>query len=178
MDSKGQGACSSSSFTADLFGTTQSPPVSSAGIFASMFPPPATALRYVDHLDISFSIYSYRVQVLGRKTSGSEVMGSWQKQSSGNQAWNPKQGSPANIHAASYSMPNKDRNSVFQEERVEPCHLSSSLYYGGQDNYSQSPSTQLAGSHPVFKKDGGEDDPNGNPHSASRGNWWQGSLYY
>ena len=45
MDSNKQGACfssSSSSFTADLFGTTESAPVSSAGIFASMFPPPST----------------------------------------------------------------------------------------------------------------------------------------
>ncbi|XP_052311936.1 uncharacterized protein LOC7478740 isoform X1 [Populus trichocarpa] len=160
MDSNKQGACfssSSSSFTADLFGTTESAPVSSAGIFASMFPPPST--------------------VVGRKSSGSEVTGSWQKQSYGNQAWYPKQGSPANSQAASYSMPDKDRNSVIQEERVEPCHLSSSLYYGGQENYSQSPSTQMAGSYPIFKKDGGEDDPNGsNPHSASRGNWWQGIM--
>jgi hypothetical protein len=55
----------------------------------------------------------------------------------------------ANSQAASYSMPDKDRNSVIQEERVEPCHLSSSLYYGGQENYSQSPSTQMAGSYPI-----------------------------
>ncbi|KAJ6895545.1 hypothetical protein NC651_021914 [Populus alba x Populus x berolinensis] len=132
MDSNKQGACfssSSSSFTADLFGTTESAPVSSAGIFASMFPPPST--------------------VGGRKSSGSEVTGSWQKQSYGNQAWKPKQGSPANSQAASYSMPDKDRNSAIQEERVEPCHLSSSLYYGGQENYSQSPSTQMAGSYPI-----------------------------
>ncbi|KAJ6408991.1 hypothetical protein OIU84_008646 [Salix udensis] len=77
MDSSKQGACSSSSsssFTANLFGTTESAPVSSAGVFASMFPPPST--------------------VLGRKSSGSEVTGSWQKQSYGNQTRNPKQGSP------------------------------------------------------------------------------------
>ncbi|MFS7958014.1 hypothetical protein Hanom_Chr07g00673241 [Helianthus anomalus] len=29
---------------------------------------------------------------------------------------------------------------------------------------------------PLSKKDGGDNDPNGS--SASRGNWWQGSLYY
>lgn len=49
-----------------------------------------------------------------------------------------------------YSMiPNKDRSSVLQEERVEPCHLSSSLYYGGQDVYSQSPSAQTSASYPI-----------------------------
>ncbi|KAG5238285.1 hypothetical protein OIU76_014772 [Salix suchowensis] len=162
MDSSKQGACSSSSsssFTANLFGTTESAPVSSAGVFASMFPPPST--------------------VLGRKSSGSEVTGSWQKQSYGNQTRNPKQGSSAKSQAVTYSMPDRDRNPVIQEERMEPCHLSSSLYYGGQENYSQSPGTQMAGSYPIFKKDGGEDDPSSsNPHSASRGNWWQGSLYY
>ncbi|XVE79509.1 hypothetical protein DITRI_Ditri14bG0064600 [Diplodiscus trichospermus] len=81
--------------------------------------------------------------------------------------------------SATYNIPNKDRNSVFHEERVEPCHLSSSLYYGGQDIYSHSSSTQTSTSYPIFKKDGGEDDPNGNnSQDASRGNWWQGSLYY
>lgn len=50
---------------------------------------------------------------------------------------------------ASSIIPNKDKNQIFQEERVEPCHLSSSLYYGGQDIYSNSSSTQTSGSYPV-----------------------------
>jgi hypothetical protein len=29
-----------------------------------------------------------------------------------------------------------------QEDRVEPCHLSSSLYYGGQDVYARSTTNQ------------------------------------
>ncbi|KAK9280542.1 hypothetical protein L1049_014234 [Liquidambar formosana] len=147
---------SSSSFTADLFGSKDPqqspPPSSSSGIFASIFPPPST--------------------VLGRNSSSSEVIGSWQKQPSGNQEWNTKKGAPG----MSSSMPNKDRSSIFQGQRAEPCHLSSSLYYGGQDIYSHSPSPPTSESYPIFKKDGEEDDPNGN--SASRGNWWQGSLYY
>ncbi|XP_056850161.1 uncharacterized protein LOC130499785 isoform X2 [Raphanus sativus] len=32
--------------------------------------------------------------------------------------------------------------STGQEDRVEPCHLSSSLYYGGQDVYSRSTNNQ------------------------------------
>lgn len=47
---------------------------------------------------------------------------------------------------------NKEKNQVFQE-RVEPCHLSSSLYYGGQDIYSNSSSTQTSGSYPVVSLD-------------------------
>ncbi|KAG2670060.1 hypothetical protein I3843_14G065000 [Carya illinoinensis] len=134
---------SPSSITADLFGAKESPPSSSSGTFASIFPPPLT--------------------LVGRNSLGTEVMGSWQKQPSGNQAWNMKQGTPAiSSGGARCTRTNKDRSSIFQE-RVEPCHLSSSLYYGGQDIYSQFP----------------KDDPNGNnSNSASRGNWWQGSLYY
>ncbi|XP_021894530.1 uncharacterized protein LOC110812148 isoform X2 [Carica papaya] len=152
---------SSSSFTADLFGTKEPQPASSAGIFASIFPPPHT--------------------LAGRSTSSSDGIGSWKEQSFGNQAWSNKQGTPAlcSDAARSCNIPNRERSPIFQEERVEPCHLSSSLYYGGQDIYSQSPSTHTSGSYPIFKKDGGEDDGNGNNSpGASRGNWWQGSLYY
>lgn len=157
---KKQVSSPSSSFTADLFGTRESPPTSSTGIFDSIFPRRATAS--------------------GMRSSGSEMVGSWQKQPSGNQVWNTRQGTSAmNGQGAGYGVHNKDRNSVFQEERVEPCHLSSSIYYGGQENYSQYPSDQTTGSNPIFKKDGGEGDPNGNnSQGASRGNWWQGSLYY
>uniref|UniRef100_A0A2N9HDK2 Uncharacterized protein n=1 Tax=Fagus sylvatica TaxID=28930 RepID=A0A2N9HDK2_FAGSY len=155
MEGKKQ-ECSPSSLTADLFGIKELPPSPSAGTFASIFPPPP--------------------MVAGRN-SGTEVIGSWQKPHSGNETWNMKQGTPAmNSKAARCSIPNKDRGSVFQEERVEPCHLSSSLYYGGQDIYSQPPSTQNTGPFPpLFKEHGGEDDPNGNnSNCASRGNWWQG----
>lgn len=167
MEGKKQGS-SSSSFPAELFGAPkESSPNqhSSTGIFASIFPPPS--------------------KVVGRNSANSDLMESWQKHAPhGNQAWpTTKHGNSAiSGEGTRYSMmPNKDRSSVLQEERVEPCHLSSSLYYGGQDVYSQSPSTQTSASYPIFKKDGGEDDPNGsNPNDAdaSRGNWWQGSLYY
>ncbi|XP_056847080.1 uncharacterized protein LOC108815000 isoform X2 [Raphanus sativus] len=58
-----------------------------------------------------------------------------------------------------------------EQERVQPCHLSSSIYYGGPDVYIQ---PQNSGLNSTTKKEGGEDDSG----SASRGNWWQGSLYY
>ncbi|KAF2291711.1 hypothetical protein GH714_035311 [Hevea brasiliensis] len=86
-------------------------------------------------------------------------------------------GSATTGEAASYNMPNKEKNSIFMEERAEPCHLSSSLYYGGHDNYSQPPSSHISGSYPMFKRDGEEDDPNrSNSNGASRGNWWQGKV--
>ncbi|KAH7553761.1 hypothetical protein JRO89_XS12G0052800 [Xanthoceras sorbifolium] len=67
---------------------------------------------------------------------------------------------------------NKDMSSMYQDQRVQPCHLSSSIYYGGQDIYSQPQNSQGSGINTVFKKDGGEDDSG----SASRGNWWQGIV--
>nr|XP_011459249.1 PREDICTED: uncharacterized protein LOC101306489 isoform X2 [Fragaria vesca subsp. vesca] len=154
MESVKKQGSSSSSFTAELFGFKDSPPKSSTGIFASIFPPPS--------------------QVVGRNSSSSELTEYWRKQSLGNQAWNTKQA--ISSEDARYSLPNKERSSVLQHERAEPCHLSSSLYYGGQEVYSQSPSTPHAsGSYPLFKKDAGEDDPNGsNANSAARGNWWEG----
>ncbi|KAK8679833.1 hypothetical protein V6N13_145266 [Hibiscus sabdariffa] len=135
---------SSSSITADLFGSKESSSSSSSkGIFSSIFPPPSSGG--------------------GRNSSGSKVLESWPKQPLEGSAWR---------HGMQAPLPNK-------EERVEPCHLSSSLYYGGQDLYSHSSSGQTSTPYPVFKKDGGEDDPNGNNSmDASRGNWWQGSLYY
>ncbi|KAK2999062.1 hypothetical protein RJ639_022702 [Escallonia herrerae] len=150
-----------SSFTAELFGTKESlSPPSSAGIFASIFPPPAT--------------------VLGRKSISSQFKGHAQNQFTG---WSTKQGTPDNVarssEGASNSSFNKERSSIFQE-RVEPCPLSSSLYYGGQeDMYVRSSSDQTSQSCSIFKKDGGEEDPDGNQlHGASRGNWWQEPLFF
>ncbi|AED97138.1 unnamed protein product [Arabidopsis thaliana] len=128
----GSSSSTSSSFTAELFGSKDpSPPSSSSGIFSTMFPHPS---------------------------KGSARDGS-----------NSKHGSQA-----------QRRESLnAQEDRVEPCHLSSSLYYGGQDVYARSTTNQT---YPPVKNDrrrSGEDDANGqNPQDVSRGNWWQGSLYY
>ncbi|XP_023523189.1 uncharacterized protein LOC111787454 [Cucurbita pepo subsp. pepo] len=96
-------------------------------------------------------------QKVGSRTSSSE---DWLKQTNGNQPRHTKQGNSGGS--------------------LEPCHLSSSLYYGGQDGYSEAPSAGPSPPPPSpLKKSGGEDDPNGNnSQPASRGNWWQGSLYY
>ncbi|KAJ6432580.1 hypothetical protein OIU84_019756 [Salix udensis] len=62
----------------------------------------------------------------------------------------------------------KGKSSVFQNETPEPCYLSSSIYYGGQENYS--PRTKNSEYQQVFEKDGGKEDPSGNdPNSVSRG---------
>ncbi|KAE9445077.1 hypothetical protein C3L33_23023, partial [Rhododendron williamsianum] len=145
------GGSSASSFTSDLFGpkdSSSSSPSSSYGLFGSVFGPPSTGL--------------------GKDSSYSGFMGSVRKQDYESQNSNGKNGNPDLTNS-------KDKR--YQSETVEPCNFSSSIYYGGQEVYS--PTSQPTVSQHVFKKDGGDDDPNAsNSNSASRGNWWQGSLYY
>ncbi|XVF19976.1 hypothetical protein REPUB_Repub11eG0157800 [Reevesia pubescens] len=129
---------SSSSFTADLFGSKESSSSSSSkGIFSSIFPPPSS--------------------VEGRNSSGSKVLESWPKQPVEGSAWRHGMQAPL-AEGSTYNIHNKDRNSVFQEERVEPCHLSSSLYYGGQDIYFRSSSTQTSTSYPIVSLDWSDSD--------------------
>lgn len=151
---------SSSSFTAQLFGDNDSQP-SSTGVFSSIFPPPST--------------------VLARNPNCSQFTGATQKETSESQLWTTTHGTTENVAksttSANNSVMNMERRSIFQE-RVEPSPLSSSLYYGGQeDMYICSSSDPTSQSYSKFKKMDGKDDPN-HLHSASRGNWWQGSLYY
>ncbi|KAJ6699531.1 hypothetical protein OIU79_012734 [Salix purpurea] len=95
-------------------------------------------------------------KVLGRESLRSEVAD--KKQDSANDAWNTNSGTPASDltskrnEGESQSTPNKDMSSIYQEQR----------------------SSHTSSMNPVFKKDGPEDDTG----SASRGNWWQGGLYY
>ncbi|XP_058215965.1 uncharacterized protein LOC131327019 isoform X2 [Rhododendron vialii] len=152
-------ASSSSSFTSDLFGAKESSVSSSSGIFGSIFSPSS--------------------KVLGRESLRSEAVD--KKQDSSTQAWSTKSGPQDTISRSSegenVSFPNRESSSpIYEEQRGQPCHLSSSLYYGGQDVYSHPQNTQASSYPPTHQvnKDGGEDDSG----SASRGNWWQGSLYY
>ncbi|KAK9282750.1 hypothetical protein L1049_010971 [Liquidambar formosana] len=164
MENGRQVGVSSSSITLDLFGPKDSSSSSSStGLFGTVFPPPST--------------------VLGRTSSHSGFVGSSRKQDFGNQYGNAKYGTrDYNIQGSkgeNSGIAGKEKiSSIYQNETVlEPCSFSSSIYYGGQDVYY--PQTRTAESHPTFKNDGGEDDPNGsNSNGASRGNWWQGSLYY
>lgn len=150
------GSSSSSSFTSELFGAKDSYSSSSSkGIFGSIFAPSSKVLGRESLL---------RSEMAGRKQDGNEV-------------WNTKPGAPDNIPKSGEgeSLPSKDTSFIYQEARPQqPCHLSSSIYYGGQDIYSQPQNSQSSGSYSGYRKDGTDDDSG----LASRGNWWQGSLYY
>ncbi|RLN29364.1 uncharacterized protein C2845_PM05G36070 [Panicum miliaceum] len=66
----------------------------------------------------------------------------------------------------------KDGKHVYPNESSESPYFGSSVHYGGREFYSSSPQKQPANEPPKNYK---EDNRDG---SATRGDWWQGSLYY
>ncbi|XP_051130952.1 uncharacterized protein LOC127251331 [Andrographis paniculata] len=145
------GKQSGSSLASDLFGAKDSSPSASAssGLFGSIFAPP-------------------------RKVSGMESLHSPKTDKNKyDPAWSAKTEIAADKNNASEGQMNNSSSYYNQEERLLPLNYSSSIYYGGQDVYSRPQDPQNT-FFTTFNKDGGEDDSGG----ASRGNWWQGSLYY
>lgn len=96
---------------------------------------------------------------------------------SGSQVWNRKQENISVDRGA-----NKENKSTFQQRSEHPCPLSSSIYYGSQeDMYVKSSSAPASKSHPSFYKDENEDSLEGvstKDESAAAVKWWEGSLYY
>ncbi|CAI9106865.1 OLC1v1006102C1 [Oldenlandia corymbosa var. corymbosa] len=153
-----------SSLTVELFGAKESAPL--PGKISSIFHPP-----------FSTTMASGR-----RSISASEMLRLMDKRSSvGGEIWN--RGSfedrSSDKVGSSQCETSKERNSAFLD-RPEPCSLSSSLVYGGaEDVYTQPSNAQSRGSYPESKKDEANgDQTRDDSHSASRGDWWQGSLYY
>ncbi|KAF7848564.1 hypothetical protein BT93_L1843 [Corymbia citriodora subsp. variegata] len=145
-----------------LFGPKDSFPPSS-GSFGSIFPPPSTVLARINN-----------------HSRSETFMGSPINPDLGNQASGCKYGNPGqSFKGDGNNATCKAKSAIYQTEAAEPCYMSSSIYYGGQENYSPRTSARTTESHSVFKKDGVDDESNvNNSDSASRGNWWQGSLYY
>ncbi|XP_050383002.1 uncharacterized protein LOC126799780 [Argentina anserina] len=146
---------SSSTFTSEPFGSKDSS-TSSSGIFGAIFAPPMNSPK-----------------VLSRESLRSELT----KKKVIDQPMNfnsAQSGDYSNGKGEGQSKQNKDMSSYYHDQRVQqPCHLSSSIYYGGQDIYHHPQNSQDSGSNSSYKKDWTDDDG-----TACRGNWWQGSLYY
>ncbi|KAI3760516.1 hypothetical protein L1987_50911 [Smallanthus sonchifolius] len=136
---------SDSSLSAHLFGDNDSPH-SSAGIFASILPPPSTMAGNSSCVDsqVWYTVHGTLAENVAKNT----------------------------VNANSGVM-NMERRSIFQE-RIEPCPLSSSIYYGGQEDMYVRSSTDLTSkSYTKFLiEKNSKDDPN-HLQSATRGNWWQ-----
>ncbi|XP_057772394.1 uncharacterized protein LOC130991976 [Salvia miltiorrhiza] len=153
-----------SSFTNDLFGATDSSPNSAAnGIFSSIFAAPSA--------------------VAARNYSTSKSNDNEQQGTTPHGSQSLDTGVQGNMIKGKENESNfvysKEMDSIFQE-RPGPSPLSSSLYYGAkEDMYVNSSSPHTSRPDTDYKKYGGVDDPSGNNSTgASRGNWWQGSLYY
>ncbi|KAJ0661513.1 hypothetical protein HanOQP8_Chr14g0549351 [Helianthus annuus] len=149
MDHMKQQYGGSLSFTERLFGPKDAPSTSSSGLFSSVFGPSSTV-----PLPLPTG--------LGRDSKNTGL--SKKPEFGGTKP-------PTQDYKTQRTTGEKDGNPVYQNGIVEPCYLSSSIYYGGQEVYSSNTHTNRP--QCIFKKHGGDDDP-----SASRGNWWQGSLYY
>ncbi|CAK9323807.1 unnamed protein product [Citrullus colocynthis] len=152
MENKKKVATSSSSSLDHIFGPMDSNSASSTsttGYFGSIFPPPV-------------------VERESKKDVGHQV--------STGELGNPDNASINGKKGTGGAFGN-DESSMYQNETMEPSYFSSSIFYGGQENYS--PRTNASEIHHNFKTEGKDNDANeSNSNSASRGNWWKGSLYY
>ncbi|KAJ9541794.1 hypothetical protein OSB04_028300 [Centaurea solstitialis] len=137
----GGGSSSSSSFTENLFGPkdTSSTSTSSSGLFSTVF---GSRKRLIPF---------------------NNTIGSSKKHEYGN----AKHSTP-DYKTQRGGSGEKQGNPIYHNETAEPSYLSSSIYYGGQEVYS--PNNQTTRPHHTvesspsflyFKKDGGDDDPNG-----------------
>ncbi|KAH0632249.1 hypothetical protein KY285_037480 [Solanum tuberosum] len=106
---------SSSSFTSDLFGSKETSASSSSAIFGSIFPPPSKG-----HGSMNSEQLKHDPVIQDRNAKG------------GYSGSTPTSNEASSQQAAQ----NKQPSSFYQNEKVQPCHLSSSIYYGGQDVYS------------------------------------------
>lgn len=123
------------------------------------------------------AIFSPKSKDSQKNTTSSVLTGHMPMYHSGSQAWNHKQ---ENIPQDSKG--NKEKKSTFQQRSEHPCPLSSSIYYGSQeDMYVKSSSAQASESYPTFNKDENEDNLKGmstEDDGAATIKWWEGSLYY
>ncbi|XP_068669550.1 uncharacterized protein [Aristolochia californica] len=115
-----------------------------------------------------------------REVSISETSFSWKKQQPEYKIWHAKQKSGDGVSQAAErdgrNISNKDGASGWTSELVEHTLLSSSVHYGGRDNFeSSTTNTYSTGTPTVFGNNSGEDVSDG---GSPRGNWWQGSYYY
>ncbi|ONK62020.1 uncharacterized protein A4U43_C08F35970 [Asparagus officinalis] len=93
------------------------------------------------------------------------------------QSWKaPADGYSQGKSSKSHTTSQRSGNAVVFCEVSEPCSMSSSVDYGCRDDYYPNPSTnRQAGSYDKLDKKDGYYYPD---PKHSRGEWWQGSLYY
>ncbi|KAK4801566.1 hypothetical protein SAY86_022053 [Trapa natans] len=114
---------SSSSLASELFGSRETyPPAasSSTGIFGSIFGPPSHS------------------KVVGKEflCSGREKKREFSNKPRSNRSGTAPDDGVRSRDERNQAPSDREMSYIYQEQRVQPCHLSSSIYYGGQENYS------------------------------------------
>ncbi|TYI33232.1 hypothetical protein ES332_A04G119100v1 [Gossypium tomentosum] len=145
-------------------GTGSSPPSITTQLFGSREPPPSSN-------EVLRALLSPQSKVSGGRYFRPGMVALPQDSLNVPQNAKPStNGNHSKGHAGEVRSAENGRVGSIYQERIEPCHLSSSIYHGGQDIYIRSHSDQDSGLN-----DDSEEDESG---YASRGNWWQGSVYY
>ncbi|KAF7825611.1 uncharacterized protein G2W53_016775 [Senna tora] len=136
MGGNKQVGSSSSSLTSELFGSKESVPSSSSGIFDSIFSPPSNSKVVISFTRASAFVYFNSFAVLGRESLRSEVSGKTPSDPWSSQTETTDHSSGINVNdSETQRTEDKDLSSIYQDQRVPPSTLSSSIYYGGQDIY-------------------------------------------
>ncbi|WJX49157.1 hypothetical protein P8452_35627 [Trifolium repens] len=108
------------------------------------------------------------------KVSGREIVQSEVNGKTKNETLNSKIDSQDEIFKGyggeAHNKKNKDMSWMCEDQQVQPCSLSSSIYYGGQDIYPPPKSTQNSAFNPYKRSEGD------NSQMATRGDWWEGML--
>ncbi|CAJ2655839.1 uncharacterized protein LOC123919514 [Trifolium pratense] len=141
MEEKNKQKITASSLCSELFGSKESH-LSSSQIF----------------FDSIFSTQSPKI-------SGTESVQSEVNEKTKNETLNSKSDSQAP------NTKSKEMSWMYEDQQIQPCSLSSSIYYGGQDIYPPPQKQNYAFNS--YKSSGGKDDS----QIATR-NWWEGSYEY
>ncbi|XP_057980515.1 uncharacterized protein LOC131166196 [Malania oleifera] len=146
---------SKSNFAVELFGPKDPAPPSSS-VFGSLFQTPSAGLG---------TSSQFRRQDYGNQAGDAQY---WKE--------DKKKGGSSSTSAGGNGS-SKDKSGIYNCETVGPCHLSSSIYYGGQEVYTPPQTNEPRPLYFNTQEEG--DDPNDiSSHKASRGNWWKGSFNY
>ncbi|CAL5210938.1 unnamed protein product [Lathyrus oleraceus] len=156
MATKNKQKGTSSSLGSQIFGSKISH--SSVGIYGSIFSTQSPKI---------FGRESVRFEASGSKTKN-EIVNSKVENQGIHSIFKDDNG-------GAHNTKNTDMSWLYQNQnQKDTCHLSSSILYGGQDIYPQTQSSQIASFNSLYNNNGGEDDS----EMATRGDWWQGGLYY
>ncbi|KAJ3680766.1 hypothetical protein LUZ60_015255 [Juncus effusus] len=102
--------------------------------------------------------------IKGKDTSRADSNWSTNKQNDGK--------SDGNYSTKNQNTYYKDGKTVYQPESNESSYFGSSVHYGARDFYGTSSSKHVIEPAKSYKNEESDDS------IATRGDWWQGSLYY